>query len=128
MDIAKFVQNIKFYCDRKGVKPTNACRDCGVGQSFISNMEGRGSIPSVEKVQLLAQYLGVTVSDLLGETSQGPPVLHDVAGRGRASDMERLTVAEIDLIRAYRRASPKERRLVDLTLEEYKKDATAQTG
>ena len=91
-------------------------------------MEGRGSIPSVEKVQLLAQYLGVTVSDLLGETSQGPPVLHDVAGRGRASDMERLTVAEIDLIRAYRRASPKERRLVDLTLEEYKKDTTAETG
>ena len=30
-------------------------------------MESRGSIPSVEKVQLLAQYLGVTTSELLGE-------------------------------------------------------------
>ena len=42
----------------------------------MSQIESRGSIPSVEKVQLLAQYLGITVSELLGEdtseTAQGP--------------------------------------------------------
>lgn len=32
----------------------------------------RGTIPSVERVQLLAQYLGCTVSDLLGEAPAPP--------------------------------------------------------
>lgn len=45
-----------------------ACRESGVGTSFINNIEARGQVPSVEKVQLLAQYLGVTTSELLGET------------------------------------------------------------
>lgn len=71
-----FVQNVKFYCQQKGVKPTTACLESGAGKSLLSQIESRGSIPSVEKVQLLAQYLGVTVSELLGEDaseiSQGP--------------------------------------------------------
>lgn len=62
-----FVQNVKFYCQQKGVKPTIACLESGAGKSLLSQIESRGSIPSVEKVQLLAQYLGVTTSDLLGE-------------------------------------------------------------
>lgn len=67
MDKEVFVQNIKIYCALKGVKPTVACRESGVGTSFISDIN-RGQIPSVAKVQQLAQYLGCTVSDLLGET------------------------------------------------------------
>ena len=67
MDKEIFVQNIKIYCALKGVKPTVACREGGVGTSFISDIN-RGQIPSVAKVQQLAQYLGCTVSDLLGET------------------------------------------------------------
>lgn len=67
MDKEIFVQNIKIYCALKGVKPTAACRESGVGTSFISDIN-RGQIPSVAKVQQLAQYLGCTVSDLLGET------------------------------------------------------------
>lgn len=68
MDRELFVQNIKTYCARKGVKPTVACRESGVGVSFINDIE-RGQTPSVAKVQLLAQYLGCTVSDLLGESN-----------------------------------------------------------
>ena len=68
MDIEKFVQRVKYFCELKGIKPTVALREAGVGTSLINNMEARGSIPSVEKVQQLAQFLGVTVSELLGET------------------------------------------------------------
>ena len=81
MDAFEFVQNIKKYCSIKGVKPTVACRESGVGTSFINNIEKRGSMPSIEKVQILAEYLGVTVSELLGETissgtaSRGPDIL-----------------------------------------------------
>lgn len=65
MDKELFVQNIKERCRAKGVKPTVACREAGVGVSFINDIE-RDQTPSVAKVQLLAQYLGCTVSDLPG--------------------------------------------------------------
>lgn len=68
MDKEQLVENIKKYCALKGVKPTPACRDSGVGTSLINDIE-RGRAPSVAKVQMLAQYLGCTVSDLLGETA-----------------------------------------------------------
>lgn len=64
-----FVQNIKKLCETKGIKPTVACRESGVSSSFINNIEKKGQVPSVENVQKLATYLGVTVSDLLGETA-----------------------------------------------------------
>ena len=66
MNVEVFVQNIKYYCNLRDVKPTVACRESGVGSSFINNVE-RGQTPSVAKVQMLAEYLGVTTSDLLGE-------------------------------------------------------------
>lgn len=75
MDREVFVQNIEKYCAQKNIRPTNACRDSGVGGSFVTDIK-RGQTPSVAKVQLLAQYLGCTVSDLLGEevgTQNSPP-------------------------------------------------------
>lgn len=71
MDKEFLVQNIKRLCALKGVKPTVACRESGVGTSFINDIE-RGRTPSVEKMQMLAQYLGVTTSELLGEEAIGP--------------------------------------------------------
>lgn len=75
MDKDIFVENVRSYCEAKGVKPTVACRESGVGTSFLPDV-ARGRTPSVGKVQMLAQYLGCTVSDLLGETSgQAAPAL-----------------------------------------------------
>ena len=73
MNTELFVQNIKECCALRGVKPTVACRESGAGANLINMLERRGSIPSVEKVQLLAQYLGVTTSELLGESSPDAP-------------------------------------------------------
>lgn len=64
-----FVQNVIKYCDIKGIKPTIACAESGAGKDLLGQLKNRGTIPSVAKVQLLAQYLGCTVSDLLGEQS-----------------------------------------------------------
>lgn len=76
MSALEFVQNIKMYCKLRGVKPTVAMRESGVGISFINNIE-KGSAPSVFKVQQLAAYLKVSTSELLGETTtyldEGPP-------------------------------------------------------
>ena len=66
MDREILVQNIKLFCEKKGVKQTVACRESGVGVSFVNDIV-RGQTPSVAKVQMLADYLGVTTSELLGE-------------------------------------------------------------
>ena len=77
-----FVQNVKKYCEWKGVKPTIACAESGAGKSLLSEISSRGRIPSIERVQLLAQYLGCTVSDLLGETPGAlPPALDGPTGQ-----------------------------------------------
>ena len=75
MDTEVFVQNVKAYCALKGVKPTIACAESGAGKSLISEVTNRGRVPSVERIQLLAQYLGCTVSDLLGETPGALPTV-----------------------------------------------------
>ena len=75
MNPEKFVQNIKKLCKAKGIAPTVACQEAGVGKSFINSIEARGSMPSVDRVEKLAAYLGCTVSELIGETPSLPPSL-----------------------------------------------------
>lgn len=99
MDAHVFVQNIKDYCKMKGVKPTVACRESGVGSSFINNLE-RGQTPSVAKVQMLADYLGVTTSELLGETKK--PTVQD----------DGLTDAEQALMNLFRQLTPEQQDMV----------------
>ena len=123
MDSIAFVQNIKRICETRGVKPTVACRESGVGTSFINNIEKRGSIPSIEKVQMLAEYLGVTTSELLGEADRNGPgdkkELATVSGDGQAEklaqalgaigiDVDKLSEVEISRIARLAKAALEE--------------------
>ena len=131
MDIGAFVKNVKYYCSAKGIKPTNACRESGAGKSLIDQMERRGSIPSVEKVHQLAQYLGVTTSELLGETASGVPKsgIGPPAELGLHDSAIRLKVDEVEMILAYRRADADDRVIVDAALRKYReKETTTGAG
>lgn len=114
MDKEIFVQNIKKYCSLRGVKPTNACRESGAGADLINQIERRGSVPSVERVQLLARYLDVTTSELLGEVSADVPV----ASKPLAQD-------EQQMLHDYRGLSPQGqeymRQTMHLAVQTYKK-------
>ena len=106
MDKERFVQNVKKLCLMKNIKPTNACKESGVGSSFLSDIQ-RGQTPSVAKVQLLAQYLGVTTSDLLGEQNESsPPSEEDrlLAILAELTEDEKQDVARyVDLVKARRK-------------------------
>lgn len=104
MDRELLVQNIEQNCSKKGVKPTNACRNSGVGASFLTDIK-RGQTPSVAKVQLLAQYLGCTVSDLLGERA--------------VSESGTVSADELRHLLAYRKAPAPIREIVDTALKPY---------
>ena len=105
MDKERFVQNVKKLCLMKNIKPTNACKESGVGSSFLSDIQ-RGQTPSVAKVQLLAQYLGVTTSDLLGEAQKSSPSKTDrlLEVFGDLTEDEKQDVARyVDLVKARRK-------------------------
>ena len=75
MNVEIFVQNVKHFAALKGVSPTAACKESGVGTSFLPDVK-RGRQPSIDKFERLASYLGTTVSELLGEADPvlgGPP-------------------------------------------------------
>lgn len=68
MDKELLIFNIRRFCAAKGVKPTNACIEAGVGKSFISSINS-GKTPGVDKVADLAAFLGVSSSDLIGDAA-----------------------------------------------------------
>lgn len=74
MNIDFFVQNVKHLCEERGVSPTAACKESGVGTSFIPDIK-RGRIPSIDKFEKLALYLGVTISQLIGDARNSLVVL-----------------------------------------------------
>lgn len=69
MDVVKIVENIQRVCKERGTNPTAAGKESGAGKDLVTNMKRRGVLPSIEKMGLLADYLGVTTSELLGESS-----------------------------------------------------------
>lgn len=100
MDAVVFVQNVKLLCKNKGIKPTIACEQSGAGKNLLNHIETRGSIPSVEKVQLLANYLGVTTSELLGEKTK--PTVDD----------DGLSDGEQALLNLFRQLTPEQQDMV----------------
>lgn len=117
MDIQFFVQNVKSILDKRKISYSRAGRESGAGMEFIRNMERYGTAPSIEKVAQMADYLGITVGELLGEELPRGPNLQLVAD---------LTTEELDLIDAYRAADERAKQVVDLTLEPWKKSESAE--
>lgn len=100
MNVEKVVENIQRICKERGTTPTVAGRESGAGKSLVTQLKTQGIIPSVEKMSLLATYLGVTTSELLGEEKGLPTVV----------DEERL---DQELIERLCQLSPEELEKVD---------------
>lgn len=78
----------------------------GAGKEMVSNMKQKGTVPSIERFQLLAEYLGVTTSELLGEKKPTP---------AHTKDQGTPTPDEQQLIRKYRSLNKEgQEKLLDL--------------
>ena len=109
------MQNVKNLCLQRKVKLTNACKESGVGGSFINDIE-RGRRPLVTKVQMLADYLGVTTSELLGEVPMGAYTKEMATSIPSVPD---ISDAEQALVSAYRIATPADRAIIDNIINRY---------
>jgi len=77
MDKEVLIANITRFARANDISPSAACIAAGCGKSFISDLR-RGQTPSVAKVYDLAEFLGVSVSDLVGD-AQTPAELAPLA-------------------------------------------------
>lgn len=98
MDVKRIVDNIQRICREKGVTPTVAGRESGAGKDLVTNMKKKGTRPSIEKIRLLADYLNVSISDILWEDD--------------AVDGQLLTQTEKELMDEFRTLSPEQQELV----------------
>lgn len=60
-------QNIEQYLTYHRLTANKVLTEAGLGKNTIDNMK-KGSMPSVDKVLTIAEYLGVSVDFLLGRT------------------------------------------------------------
>ena len=116
MDVLKIVENIQRICKEKGTNPTVAGKESGAGKDLVSAMKRRNVLPSIEKIILLADYLGVTTSELLGEEIKKPATETDDGQAEKLAkalqeigiDVDKLTEAEMNRIARLAKAALEE--------------------
>ena len=52
-------------CKQRGIAITALEKELGFGRGYIGKFKTRGTIPTVKKLQQIADYFGVSVSDLI---------------------------------------------------------------
>lgn len=62
--------NIKRLCEQNHTSIYAVERDCGIGNGTIGKWASRGSSPRVNVLQKVAEYFGVSVSELLMEVGE----------------------------------------------------------
>lgn len=60
-----FSKNLNYYMDLKGKTQTDIINDLDINKSAISSWCNGTRLPRMNKVQLLAEYLNINVSDLI---------------------------------------------------------------
>ncbi len=63
-------KKIKELCNKRGITIYRLEKELGFSSACISKWDT--SSPSVEKAKKVADYLGVTVDELLAESAEGP--------------------------------------------------------
>lgn len=81
-------------CKKKKISQQKLLSDVGLAKSTLDNMK-KGSMPSVDKVSMIAEYLGVSIDYLLG-TEQ------DL--KSRAADIKRRVMEESNEKKFFRAA------------------------
>ena len=71
--------SIEEKCIQAGFKKTKAAESCGIGKDFFSNMK-KGSYPSLDKIILLADFLGISVDELIGRNPPQNITIGNVTG------------------------------------------------
>lgn len=65
-----FSKNLNYYMNLRGKNQTDIINDLDINKSAISSWCNGTRLPRMNKVELLANYLNINVSDLLGDNDE----------------------------------------------------------
>jgi len=113
MSLAETIQKrIQELVDKKHITVNKLLMECGINKSLIADLKSKGSIPSADKLQRIADYFNVSTDYLLGRTGNPSPIgevsAAQVSGHGDYSDLpeeaiEKLKAYEADLRKIYKK-------------------------
>ena len=66
-DVNLLIQRIEALCMQAGITKTKLFADCDMSRNTINNLK-KGSIPSVDKIAVIADYFNVSTDYLIGRT------------------------------------------------------------
>jgi len=66
-DSEVLINRINVLCEHSGITKAKLFEECGLNKNIVNNLK-RGSIPSVDKIAIIADYFNVSVDYLLGRT------------------------------------------------------------
>lgn len=68
MDNVHLSTTIKALCKSQNITVKKLLEDCRVSRNFIYDLEKKGQMPSIDKLEAIADYLDCSVDYLLGNT------------------------------------------------------------
>lgn len=94
-----FARNLKFYVIRSGKTQTQIAADLGVSKGTFSDWTSGRSHPRMDKVQRMAEYFGISKSDLVenGSRSMEREAAQVMRGLNERPSLKRLLYAALKL-------------------------------
>lgn len=86
-------RNIRFYMDKYQKSRNDMCEALGVKYTTFTDWVKGNSYPRIDKIELMANYFGITKADLVEEHVDTPSNLYNI---------QCSTQEECDLLRSYR--------------------------
>lgn len=132
-----FFERVTELCQKKGISLSAAAKEIGLSNSAITYWK-RGAVPKSSTVQKLADYFGVTVDYLLGNTgsplifrpSHAAPIAFDEKKIMESAGIDPLDEIDIGFYGAYRELSEDDkktiRQMVEVMRERRKKENPSQ--
>lgn len=130
MNCERLHRVINELCENKGVTQIKALEESGVGKNFLWSVKNRGSTPSVEKLEALSAYFGVSIDYLVGNTDYPYIATANNAMRLNTQAAE-LSEREIAVALAYRNcpaAQPSVDYILGLNQDEHQNISVAAKG
>ena len=101
----KFAQNLKAFMQKRNKTQGDLVRDLNFRQATVSDWLNGKKYPRMDKVEKLANYLGVSINELLAQNASEPP-----------APTIKLTAQEEDHIKKYRQLNADGKSRVDYVL------------
>lgn len=114
MDNIQTAEIIKLELKKNKKTITNMIEDLNLTKSFIQNLTQRGSKPSIETMEHIAEYLGVSIDYLVGRKENKPSIENsNIANVGGTNTIninksENVSYLEMELIQEIKKLSKAE--------------------